>query len=140
MSWLWFLPVLFIASVISYPLLIWSHRRQKKEKLTLCYDLGVITLQIIIFGIWSGVSLSIISEYDRLKSILPSILLIVFYYFIIYFYQFLLVMNNGYKFALYIKILGPIICIGLNYFKRTTKEPDIYGLIEMIHYYCIFYS
>jgi hypothetical protein len=62
MSWLWFLPVLFVASVFSYPLVIWSHRRQKKEKLTICYDLGVIILQIIIFGIWSGVSLSIISE------------------------------------------------------------------------------
>jgi len=103
---------------------------EQKERVKFCID----TAHAFVYGY------NLISEYDRLKSILPSILLIVFYYFIIYFYQFLLVMNNGYKFALYIKILGPIICIGLNYFKRTTKEPDIYGLIEMIHYYCIFYS
>jgi hypothetical protein len=30
LSWLWFLPVLFIDSIFCYPLLVWTVRRSKK--------------------------------------------------------------------------------------------------------------
>jgi len=33
LSWLWFLPVLFVVCCMDYPLIAWSRRRSKKQRL-----------------------------------------------------------------------------------------------------------
>ena len=38
LSWLWFLPVLFITSILTYPVLAWSQRRKKGIPLDLVED------------------------------------------------------------------------------------------------------
>jgi hypothetical protein len=49
-------------------------------------------------------------------------------------------LRNGWRFALYVKLLGPIASIGLNFFKRPTPGPDIYGFLMMVHYHAVFMS
>ena len=44
LSWLWFLPVLFIDSVLVYPLLAWTVRRARREAVDIRID-GAIIVQ-----------------------------------------------------------------------------------------------
>jgi hypothetical protein len=50
LSWLWFLLALFIDSLVNYPLMAWTQRRQKKlplDKTDLMYFTGMVFSRII---------------------------------------------------------------------------------------------
>jgi len=44
LSWLWYLPALFIDIMLTYPLLRWTIRRSRKIKFDWLIDLGLIIL------------------------------------------------------------------------------------------------
>lgn len=56
MSWLWFLPLLFVVSVLSYPAVAWMQRRAKKIDIDFKEDGKLLLAQFAIF-----VKLNIIS-------------------------------------------------------------------------------
>jgi len=53
LSWLWFLPALFIDSNINYPLLVWSQRRSKGKAFEMKTDGGLIIGQVVMILLWS---------------------------------------------------------------------------------------
>ena len=53
LSWLWYLPALFIDFLICYPLLRWSIRRSKKIPFDPLTDTGIVLLQIVTLVIWA---------------------------------------------------------------------------------------
>jgi hypothetical protein len=53
LSWLWFLPALFIDSNINYPLLVWSQRRSKGKPFEKKTDGGLIIGQVVMIFLWS---------------------------------------------------------------------------------------
>jgi len=53
LSWLWYLPALFIDLIICYPLLRWTIRRSRGIPFDPMIDLGIITLQIITLVLWA---------------------------------------------------------------------------------------
>ena len=52
LSWLWYLPALFIDLVLTYPLLAWSIRRSRKIPYSQRDDGNIILLQLALFAIW----------------------------------------------------------------------------------------
>lgn len=58
LSWLWYLPALFIDFMICYPLLRWSVRRSKNIKYDPVTDTGIIAHQMLNLAIWGTVSIS----------------------------------------------------------------------------------
>jgi hypothetical protein len=42
MSWLWFLPLLFVVSVLSYPTVAWTQRRARKIEIDFKEDGKII--------------------------------------------------------------------------------------------------
>ena len=42
LSWLWYLPAMFVDFMICYPLLRWTIRRSKRIPLDACTDIGII--------------------------------------------------------------------------------------------------
>lgn len=52
LSWLWYLPALFIDCMLTYPLLAWSVRRAKKIPFNARDDGNIILMQLAIFVIW----------------------------------------------------------------------------------------
>ena len=53
-SWLWFLPALFIDSNINYPCLAWAQRRKVRLPFDI-EDVKLIVGQILAVGIWGSV-------------------------------------------------------------------------------------
>ena len=52
MSWLWFLPVLFITCVLNYPVLAWTQRRVKDKPMELKEDGKIIASWLAIMSFW----------------------------------------------------------------------------------------
>ena len=48
--------------------------------------------------------------------------------------------NQNYKYAFYMKFLGPITCIVLNFFKITGDDQKFYDMMMMVIYYIVFYT
>lgn len=52
LSWLWYLPALFIDCILTYPLLAWSIRRAKKIPFEARDDGNIVFLQVAILVVW----------------------------------------------------------------------------------------
>ena len=52
LSWLWYLPALFIDCMLTYPLVAWSIRRSRKIPFDARDDGNIVFLQVAIFVIW----------------------------------------------------------------------------------------
>jgi len=52
LSWLWFLPTLFIDLMLTYPLLAWTVRRSRKIEFNARDDGNIILLQLAVWAIW----------------------------------------------------------------------------------------
>ena len=140
LSWLWFLPVLFIDSIFCYPLLVWTVRRSKKIPFDVKCDSGVIILQVLILIAWAAIEVQVLGRDEGYRLLLPSTGVFALYLIFLYSYQKLLNIRKGWRYALFLKLLGPIASICLNFFKRPTPGPDIYGFLMMVHYHGIFMS
>jgi hypothetical protein len=53
LSWLWYLPALFIDFMICYPLLRWSIRRSKRIPYDPVTDTAIIAHQLVTLAIWA---------------------------------------------------------------------------------------
>ena len=57
MSWLWFLPLLFVVSILSYPILAWTQRRAKKIEIDFKEDGKLLLSQFLLFAKFMFVTL-----------------------------------------------------------------------------------
>lgn len=85
LSWLWYLPALFIDLVITYPLLAWTVRRSRKIPYNQRDDGNIILLQLAVFAIWLFPCFYIDTKKDLgTKYLLPSTLTLMCIFFFFY--------------------------------------------------------
>jgi hypothetical protein len=146
LSWLWYLPALFMDFMICYPLLRWSIRRSRKIPFDAVTDTGIVTLQLVTLGIWCIPNYYLIEYHDTLYGnyntdlLLPAIGVLSCVFFVLYTFQLAINTRNGHQYAIWIKFIGPIGSICLNLFKVQTKNVNLYHTFLMINYDAIFFS
>jgi hypothetical protein len=62
LSWLWYLPALFIDFMLTYPLLRWSIRRSKRIPYDPLIDTGIIAHQMITLAVWGCVCYFLVTK------------------------------------------------------------------------------
>lgn len=74
LSWLWYLPALFIDCMLTYPLLRWSIRRSKNIPFDPVTDTGIIIHQIVTLAIWCIPNYYLVTKNDyNTEKLIPSI-------------------------------------------------------------------
>jgi len=101
-------------------------------------DLKIILAQLFAFSIWSIPLYYIPKDNMGPKSLIPMILTLTFFYGIHYSAQFLFKLKNGYRYSWVIKLIGPIACFCLNYFRDGANQDTLYGLFSMVNYDLLF--
>ena len=87
LSWLWYLPALFIDVMLTYPLLRWSIRRSRKIPFDPLIDIGIICHQIVLLSIWAVINISLVTYQDYGYTLLmPSICVLGGIMFLFYFF------------------------------------------------------
>lgn len=118
LSWLWYLPALFIDFMLCYPLLRWTIRRSRKIPFEAGTDTGIMCLQVITLGLWCLPNYYLITYNDyNTTLLLPAIGVLGGVMFCLYTFQLAINTPNGSKYAIWIKFVGPIGSICLNLFK-----------------------
>lgn len=118
LSWLWYLPALFIDFIICYPLLRWSVRRSKGIPFDSLTDTGIILLQMATLALWASVNYYLVPTYGyNLKLLIPAIGILSAVFFCFYSLQLTINVNNGHHMAILIKLIGPIGSILMNMYK-----------------------
>jgi hypothetical protein len=141
LSWLWYLPALFIDFMLCYPLLRWTIRRSRRIPFDAMTDTGIITLQLVTLGLWCLPNYYLVTYYDyNTTLLLPSIGVLGAVMFFMYTFQLLIPRANGHHYAIWIKFIGPIGHICLNLYKVQTKNVNLYHTFLMINYDAIFFS
>jgi len=85
LSWLWYLPALFIDCILTYPLLAWSIRRAKKIPFNARDDGNIVFLQLAILAIWCYPCFYLDTSYNYgTRYLLPSILTLAIFMFLFY--------------------------------------------------------
>jgi hypothetical protein len=64
LSWLWYLPALFIDFVLTYPLLRWTIRRSRQIPFDWLTDTLIIALQVVTLCLWAVPSFFLVSKDD----------------------------------------------------------------------------
>jgi len=141
LSWLWYLPALFIDIMLTYPLLRWSIRRSKNIPFDPLTDFGIITHQVVVLALWAISNFYLVSYNDyNTTLLLPSIGVLAAVMFAFYFFQLLINRPNGYGYAIWIKFIGPIGSILLCLFKVQTKNQNLYHIFLMVNFDAVFFS
>ena len=141
LSWLWYLPALFIDFMLCYPLLRWTIRRSRKIPFEAGTDSGIMCLQAVTLGLWCIPNYYLIPQYDyNTTLLLPAIGVLSGVMFCLYTFQLAINTPNGAKYAIWIKFVGPIGSICLNLFKVQTKNVNLYHTFLMINYDAVFFS
>jgi len=123
LSWLWYLPALFIDIMLTYPLLRWSIRRAKKIPFEPVTDFGIICHQLVVLALWAAINFFLVTYQDyNTTLLLPSIAVLTTVMFAFYGFQLLINQPNGYHYAIWIKLIGPIGSVLLCLFKLQTKN------------------
>jgi hypothetical protein len=118
LSWLWYLPALFIDCILTYPLLAWSVRRAKKIPFDQRDDGNIVFLQIAIFVIWCYPCFYMDTSMNYgVRYLFPSTLTLACIFFFFYTFQLLIHQEGGEKYAMWIKVIGPLGSCALNYWK-----------------------
>ena len=138
MSWLWFLPALFLDSVVNYPLIKWTQRRYAKKPYG-TEDVLVILGMLTTLAIWTGIGYVASMGDDGQDNILLSTLFMIIIY-AMYFFLPLIVINreDGYKYSNLLKIIGPIATILLNIARDGYNDGQIYGFCAQLNYDLVF--
>ena len=141
LSWLWYLPALFIDCILTYPLLRWTIRRSKGIPFDPLVDLGIIVHQMVTLAIWAAICFMLVTK-DQFGELLlvPSIYALAGVMFCFYTFQMAIGTREGHRYALWIKLIGPIGSMALNLFKTQAKEQNLYHIFLMINYDAIFFS
>jgi len=141
LSWLWYLPALFIDFIITYPLLRWSIRRSRKIPWDWLTDTLIILLQIITLCLWAIPCYFLVNKDDYGEIyLMPAILTLTGSFFLYYVLQVFINLEWGYRFAPWIKLLGPISSLCLCFWKVQTKNQNLYHIFLMINFDAIFFS
>jgi len=141
LSWLWYLPALFIDLIICYPLLRWSIRRSRGIPFDPLVDLGIITLQILTLFLWAVPNYYLITTDDyNMKYSIPAVITLCWIFFAFYVLQLLAARPNGHVFAVWLKLIGPIGSVCLNLWKTQTRNMNLYHIFLMINYDAVFFS
>lgn len=91
LSWLWYLPALFIDIMLTYPLLRWSIRRSKGIPFEPMTDIGIMTHQVVVLALWAIVNFFLVPTMDyNITLLLPSIGILTAVMFAFYFAQLLI--------------------------------------------------
>lgn len=118
LSWLWYLPALFIDIVLTYPLVAWTIRRSRKIPFNQRDDGNIILLQLALFVVWLFPAFYLDTKKDfGTRYLLPSTLTLMCIMFVFYTFQLLIHTENGDKYALIMKVIGPCGSMALNYWK-----------------------
>lgn len=131
-SWLWFLMALFVDSLINYPILKWTQRRYAKKPITFLDDgLTLIGLFVLLLG-WAGIQQLIIEDVKtaRRDSMIMTCIMLVIYSLYLFLPTYL-VKNpeTDYKKSMWLKLIGPLCVIALNYVKDGSISTTTYGSI-----------
>jgi hypothetical protein len=141
LSWLWYLPALFIDFVICYPLLRWSVRRSKGIPFDGLVDTGIVLLQIATLALWATVNYYLVPTYNyNTLLLIPAICVLGAVFFCFYTLQLTINTRYGHHNAMLIKLIGPIGSVLLNLYKVQTKDMNLYHIFLMINYDAIFFS
>ena len=141
LSWLWYLPALFIDCILTYPLLAWSIRRARKIPFDQRDDTNIIFLQLAIFVIWCYPCFYMDTSYNYgVRYLLPSNLTLFAIIFFFYVVQLSIYTQNGDKNAMIIKVLGPLGSIALNFWKDQAPNQPLHHVLMMINYDAVFFS
>ena len=74
LSWLWYLPALFIDCMLTYPLLRWSIRRSKNIPFDPVTDTGIVIHQILTLVIWCIPNYYLVTKNNyNTEKLIPSI-------------------------------------------------------------------
>ena len=93
----------------------------------------------MVLVLWSIQCVIFVSEKDAYEYLLPSISILVLFYGLAYLISYPLhKFQNGYKVALWAKLIGPLCCILMNNFKYGSYDNNFYGLLMGIQYDTIF--
>lgn len=85
LSWLWYLPALFIDLIICYPLLRWTIRRSRGIPLDPLVDTGIVLLQIATLMVWALPNYYLITtDQYNLKYSLPAVYTLACIFFAFY--------------------------------------------------------
>lgn len=142
LSWLWYLPALFIDCILTYPLLRWTVRRSKGIPFDPLVDTGIVLHQIITLGLWCLPCYFLVTKdnYGQIY-LIPAIITLGAIMFCFYVFQLPIAgTKNGYHLAMWIKLVGPAGSIALNYWKVQTSQQDLYHIFLMINYDAVFFS
>lgn len=140
MSWLWFLPALFIDSVLNYPILRWTQRRYKEEPITLKDDGLTIGGLGLLLVMWVGFQQVLVGDSRSGREdvyIMTGIMVLVYAaYFTLP--HWLVKRENGYKYALLLKLIGPVACVAMNFVKDGDNETTQYGFLLQLNFDLVF--
>lgn len=141
LSWLWYLPALFIDCMLTYPLLRWTIRRSKRIPFDPLVDTGIVLHQIITLLVWCLPCYYLVTK-DRYGEIylIPSIITLGCVMFCFYTFQLAIATNGGHHYAMYIKLVGPLGSMALNYWKVQTSNQNLYHIFLMINFDAVFFS
>ena len=74
LSWLWYLPALFIDCMLTYPLLRWTIRRSRQIPYDPVTDTGIVVLQLVTLFVWAIPNYYLVPTYDyNTTLLLPAI-------------------------------------------------------------------
>jgi len=142
LSWLWYLPALFIDCILTYPLLAWTIRRARKIPWHDRDDGNIILMQIVIFIIWIAVTcLYFDTEKDfGVTYLFPSSITLVCSFVFFYCIQLAIYAEGCESFALWMKLIGPLSSIALNLWKNQEPDMPLHHVLMMINYDAVFFS
>lgn len=141
LSWLWYLPALFIDCILTYPLVAWSIRRANKIPYDARDDGNIIFLQIVLLILWCYPCFYLDTDKNYgVRYLLPSVLTLACILFLFYTFQLLIYTEGGDKYAMAMKIVGPLGSIALNYWKDQAPNMPLHHVLMMINYDAVFFS
>lgn len=128
--------------MLCYPLLRWTVRRSKGLPFDPVIDTMVIAHQLIVLTIWGVICYFLVSkDYLGRDLLLPAIATLACVMAAFYTLQLLIARTeNGYHYAMWIKLIGPIGSICMNLWKTQAKDQNLYHIFLMINYDAIFFS
>lgn len=74
LSWLWFLPVLFIIGLIGFPLIKWAQRRKSAKLEVQAKDWLLVVLQLLIVGVVTYLFSFAVDSETYNEEVLPSMI------------------------------------------------------------------
>jgi hypothetical protein len=139
---LWFLPVLYIITLVNYPLLAWARRRKRNMVLDI-EDFKLVLGQLLAFTLLASLEYALMkNKFDFWNYVLPANIVLCFSFAVSFGFQVYLqgLSENEYSGALLLKLLGPVTSICLNFFKYGSMEKNFYGINMMICYHIVFFA